>query len=413
MKICVIGGGLCGLVAARKLADSAEVDLLESNPYLGGCLASYDIDGYRIEQYYHHCFAGDGHLMALLSDLGIEDRLEWLAGTTGYYADGTIYSLTTPTDILKYPYLSLLDKARLAWLTLRSKRFDAASLDSVTARDFILDHLGEGVYASFFEPLLRSKFGEHRNEVSAAWLISRIAIRSNRGTGGERLGYLKGGFQLLIDRLEEEITRKGCSISTGAPARTIERQGSGWLVNGRPYDHVLSTIPPQETARLSGLAIKPIPYQGAACMTLALGRDVTKGIYWLNMKDSAPYGAVVAHANFAPPGWYNGDRIIYLASYFTGDLPQTFAKTMLTDFCRRFGVEERDVRWTRMAVDTFAGPIYTTGFAERLPEYEQHGLSIAGMFSPPNYPERSMEGSVIAAEEVVERIEKRYAHEHD
>ncbi len=407
MKICVIGGGLCGLVAARKLAGSAEVDLLERNPYLGGCLASYDIDGYRIEQYYHHCFAGDKRLMALFGDLGIDDRLEWLAGTTGYYADGTIYPLTTPIEILKYPYLSLLDKARLAGLTLRSKRFDAASLDSITAREFVLEHLGEGIYTSFFEPLLRSKFGEHRDKVSAAWLISRIAIRSNRGTGGERLGYLKGGFQLLIDRLEEEITREGCTIAIDTPARTIEQRGSGWLVNGRPYDHVLSTIPPQETARLSGLTFAPVPYQGAACMTLALDRDVTKGIYWLNMKDPAPYGAVVAHANFAPQEWYGGDRIMYLASYFTGRLPEAFEKTMLKDFCRRFGVDEREVRWTRMAVDPFAGPIYTTGFAGRLPEYERHGLYMAGMFSPPNYPERSMEGSVAAAEEVADRIGKR------
>ncbi|MDN7025386.1 NAD(P)/FAD-dependent oxidoreductase [Methanoculleus sp. FWC-SCC1] len=407
MKICVIGGGLCGLVAARRLAGSAEVDLLESRPDLGGCLASYDINGYRIEQYYHHCFAGDTRLMALLDDLGIGDRLEWLAGTTGYYADGTIYPLTTPKEILQYPYLSMLDKARLAWLTLRSKRFDAASLDSITAREFILEHLGQGIYASFFEPLLRSKFGDHRDEVSAAWLISRIAIRSDRGAGGERLGYLKGGFQLLIDRLEEEIRQKGCTVSTGTPAGTIERQGSGWLVNGIPYDRVLATIPPQETARIAGLPIAPVPYQGAACITLALDRDVTKGIYWLNMKDPAPYGAVVAHANFAPQEWYNGDCIIYLASYFTGTLPGGFEKTMLTDFCRRFGVEEREVRWTRMTVDPFAGPIYTTGFADRLPAYEQHGLFMAGMFSPPNYPERSMEGSVIAAEEVARRMEKR------
>lgn len=411
MKICIIGGGLCGLTAARELADSAEVALVERRPILGGCLASYAIDGYSIEQYYHHCFAGDSRLLNLLKELKIADRLEWLRGTTGYYAESTAYPLTTPPEILKYPYLSLTDKARLAVLTLRSKRFDLESLDTVTAKDFILKNLGSGVYTSFFEPLLRSKFGERSDEVSAAWLISRIAIRSNRGTGGERLGYLRGGFQCLIDRLREDLIQKGCSIATGRTIQAIERDGGRWLVDGEPYDIVLSTIPPQETARISGMDIAPIPYQGAACMTLALSRDVTDGIYWLNMKDRAPYGAVVSHTNFAPPDWYNGDRLIYLASYFAGRLPGTFEKTMLTDFCRRFGVQEREVLWHRMAVDPYAGPIYTTGLRSQIPDYEQHGLFMAGMFSLPNYPERSMEGSVVAAEEVARRIHTRAAHE--
>ena len=44
---------------------------------------------------------------------------------------------------------------------------------------YILEHLGPRIYSSFFEPLLRSKFGKNRSNVSAAWLISRIAIRSN------------------------------------------------------------------------------------------------------------------------------------------------------------------------------------------------------------------------------------------
>ena len=73
---------------------------------------------------------------------------------------------------------------------------------------YIINHLGKNIYSSFFEPLLKSKFGEHRNEVSAAWLISRIAIRSNRGVAGERLGYLNGGFHILIDALERSIESK-------------------------------------------------------------------------------------------------------------------------------------------------------------------------------------------------------------
>ena len=133
---------------------------------------------------------------SLIRRLGLGERLEWLQGSTGSYAGGTCYPLTTPREILAYPGLTLMQKARLAWLTRRSRTMNVEALDTITAKDFILEHLGEEGYRAFFEPLLKSKFGERRDEVSAAWLVSRIAIRSDRGIAGERLGYIRGGFQL-------------------------------------------------------------------------------------------------------------------------------------------------------------------------------------------------------------------------
>jgi len=404
MDICIIGGGLTGLAAALPLTETAEVTIFESRPVLGGCLASYRREDYWIEHYYHHCFAGDEHLFSLIRDLGLSERLEWLSGSTGYYVDGAIHPLTSPLEILRYPHLSLADKVRLGLLTLRAKRLDLAALDTVPASEYIRSNLGKSVYASFFEPLLRSKFGERRDEVSAAWLISRIAIRSNRGVEGERLGYMNGGWHELVDGMAAEAQRKGAAIETGTPVTAIRRTGTGWEVNGRTFDTVLATIPPQEIGRLSGMeGFAQIPYQGAACMTIGLDRDVTNGIYWLNMKDQAPYGAVVAHTNFAPRERY-GEEIVYLASYF-GEKPAPGLKeTMLSDFCRRFSVPKTAVHWSELAIERFAGPVYTTGFADLIPAYEERGLYLAGMFSRPNYPERSMEGSIVAGQEVAARI---------
>ena len=66
MKLGILGGGLCGLVAANALAEKHDVVLFEKMPYLGGCLSSYHIDDYWIERYYHHCFSGDSQLFALI-----------------------------------------------------------------------------------------------------------------------------------------------------------------------------------------------------------------------------------------------------------------------------------------------------------------------------------------------------------
>jgi protoporphyrinogen oxidase len=406
MRICVIGGGLTGLVAAHALAGEHEVQLVEKMPYLGGCLSSYDMNGYWIERYYHHCFSGDNHLFALLRGLGLMDSLEWRTGTTGYYSGGTIYPLNTPGEILRYPELSLIDKAKLAYLTLTAKMADLSALDDVPAERYIISHLGRNVYSSFFEPLLKSKFGERRNEVSAAWLISRIAIRSDRGVSGERLGYLNGGFHRIIDALEKAIGEMGGTIRKQDPVTTLSRSGDIWEVNNTAFDAVISTIPPHELQKAGGPVMPPVPYQGAACVTLAIDRDVTRGIYWLNMKDAAPYGAVVSHTNFIPVERY-GERLVYLASYFSGTVPAHIDKTMIDDFCTRFSLARNEIRWHRVAVDPWAGPVYTTGYKSLIPAYENQGLFMAGMFSKTNYPERSMEGSIRAGIDVAACIQGR------
>ena len=410
MRICVIGGGLTGLVAAHALAGEHEIQLVEKRPYLGGCLSSYDVNGYWIERYYHHCFCGDNHLFALLRGLGLYESLEWRTGTTGYYSGGTIYPLNTPGEILKYPELSLWDKAKLAFLTLTAKNADLSALDDVPAERYILDHFGRNVYSSFFEPLLKSKFGDRRKEVSAAWLFSRIAIRSDRGVSGERLGYLNGGFHRIIDALEKTIEKNQGAIHTQCPVASISRKEGSWRVNDTRFDAVISTIPPQELQKTGGPVMPPVPYQGAACVTLAIDRDVTRGIYWLNMKDSAPYGAVVSHTNFIPVDRY-GEHLVYLASYFSGTVPAHIDRVMIDDFCTRFSIAQNEIRWHRVAVDPWAGPVYTTGYKSLIPEYENQGLFMAGMFSLTNYPERSMEGSIRAGIEVAACIQERYSHD--
>ena len=405
MKVCIIGGGLAGLAAALRLMDQHEVEIYEKRSHLGGCLSSHAVNDYWIEQYYHHCFAGDSQLLALFSELGIGDRLEWLKGTTGSYAGQTVYPLNTPLEILRYPFLSGADKLRLTLLTLRAKGMDPGVLDDITAREYIIEKLGERTYESFFEPLLQSKFGALSGTVSAAWLIGRVAIRSNRGFSGERLGYLRGGFQVFLDALSDAVGR-ACTVRLRDPATLISREQDGWRVNGQRYDAVISTIPPQSLRPAGGPDIPPVPYQGAACLTLGMEEEYTNGIYWLNMKDPAPFGAVITHTNFVPRERY-GEHIVYLASYFSGDLPGQAGSTMRKDFCRRFSIPDSAIHWERLAVEPLAGPVFSTGYRRLIPAYQEKGLFFAGMFSASNYPERSMEGSIRAGYAVAEALAGR------
>ncbi len=408
MRIAIIGGGISGLVSAYRLSPNHKITIYEKSAEIGGLLSSYYREGYAIEKYYHHFFSGDTQFLHLLDELGLKEKICWLNGSTGTYQNGRIYPLTTPLEILRYPYLSIADKFRLALFTKKIKSYDPEQLDTISAEKFLTGQLGEKIYRSFFRPLLNSKFGQNADTISAAWVVSRVAIRSDRGAGGERLGYLERGFSSFIERLSEKIMQHGGEIRTSTPVLQLSREEQGWLVNGEPYDGVIATIAPA-LLRACGPDIPDIPYQGAACLTMGLTRPVTNGIYWINLYDDAPYGAVIGHTCFAPRAWY-GEDIVYLASYYSTAPPPDLQERMIADFCTKFSVRRDEITWAALTTDPYAGPLYQAGYKERMRAVKVPGLILAGMFSEENYPERSIEGSVRAglrAADEIKRMQER------
>ena len=422
MTTVIIGGGLAGLAAAYKLAGKDEIILIEKEPELGGMASSYKIAGYHIEKYYHHIFASDNELISLIEDLGLNTRLEWLKGTTGYYFDGKIYPMNTPIEILKA--LPLMDVIRLTFLVLKAKSIkDRTPFDDITAKKWIIDTAGESVYNNFFLPLLQSKFGDNLEKVSAAWLLGRVQIRSNRGTKGERLGYMRGGFELLLEKMVESIRKRGGIIKQGNVSRIETAGGSikGVIVEGDliECDRIISTVAPHilekimET-RLLGLDMN-ISYQGTACALFGLKEKVMDDIYWLNIKEDVPFGAAIEHTNFIPESDY-GERLMYVTTYFQDPQSHLFRsgdkeviELYLKGLEKLFPGFREKVKWWRLRRDMDTAPVYEVGYGKKVLPYETKikGLYLAGMFSDSNYPERSMNGSILAGFKCAEAILNR------
>ncbi len=428
MKTVIIGGGLAGMAAAYKLAGRDEVILIEKEPELGGMASSYRLEspylntGYHIEKYYHHIFAGDKELLSLIEELGLGSRLEWLRGTTGYYFDGKIYPMNTPFEILKA--LPLMDVLRLTGLVLKARAIkDTAPYDDITAKDWIINTAGESVYNNFFLPLLSSKFGDNKERVSAAWLLGRVSIRSNRGAKGEKLGYMRGGFHALIEAMAENIGKRGGKIIQGSASKIEIANGSvqGVVVNGEHIEcnRVISTVAPDILGKiidtgLLGLDLK-INYQGTACALFGLSGKIMDDVYWLNIKDNVPFGAIIEHTNFAPISDY-GEHLIYVTSYFqdtesvlwkSGD--EELIELYLKGLEKLFPGFKEKVKWRRLRRDIDTAPVYEVGYGKKVLPYNTkiRGLYLAGMFSQANYPERSMNGSVKAGFECANLINSR------
>ncbi len=398
MKIAVIGAGLSGLNAARILSEYADVVVFEKNS-VGGLLSSVCED-YCIEKFYHHCFRGDEYLIELINDLGLSSKLVWKVVRVGQELNGKIYPLNTPLEILRYPGMSLIEKVKLAKFTVTSRNRDYRNYDDVGVVDGIKKELGESLLDKFFLPLLKSKFGENYQEVSYAWLLARVSIRSNRKLTGEELGYLKGGFQALIDRLSEGLAIKFESAKINKSGR--------WEVNGEKFDALVFTGPLPELGDLRRkLGIESVKYQSSICCILTSESPITEDIYWTNFHD-APFGAMIEHTNFMPVEDY-GEYITYLASYTTPDKlyekSDEELKKLCVSYLKRLGFDEKDLRKFLVFRAKFSGPIYERGYLRKITPYKvAEGFYVAGMTSEANYPERSMNGSLLAGKRVAEKI---------
>lgn len=427
----VVGGGLAGLAAAYRLQRAGEpVTLFEANDRLGGLAASLETAGDPIERFYHHLSRSERTIVDYIEHLDLSDRLEWRVGHNAYYVDGVVHPLDTLWQIAAYPHLSLYDKFRLGMLTLgidvrsgiprRDAYEELEAYDDVPVRRFILEHTTERVYRSFFEPLLRAKFGDRKDDVSAAWLLGRVQFRGERDLfNGEILGYLDGGFHQLTEGLANALGRE--HIRTGAPVvdidlgsgadpsvRTITVDGAGGPAT-HDVDGVIFATMPHVLDDLTGHECQ-IEFQGTVCSVVATDEPVT-GTYWLNIADEAPFGALIEHTNFVPPDRYDGDHLLYVARYvqdlegpFWQQETASIEAQWLDGIADMFPSFDADaVRWMETSRAARTAPIYDRGYLDRVVPYDLsdvigEGVYYAGMATRAQYPERSLNGALRAGE---------------
>jgi protoporphyrinogen oxidase len=343
-KIIIIGSGLSGLVTAYELSKKGqEVELFEKDGQLGGLAGTFKLGDKIIEKFYHHIFKTDRDALDLLRELGLEKKILWLDSSIAIYYQGKIYPFRTPSDLLNFKPLNLWEKLRLGLVVLfLQKTNNWRRFASISARQWLKKHCGRRAYEIIWQPLLEGKFHDAGKIISMAWFWARIHVRANsreKGESGEKLGYLQGSFQVLIDALEAECRKKTVKIHLNSELKKIiSAEKKIILANGEihRYDKLICAIPSDklyqsltDDPRVSRNyldKIKNIGYLGVVCAVFS-SRQSLGNYYWYNINDPAsPFVAFIQHTNLMDKAEYGGEHVYYSGVYLPADDP-LFAKS--------------------------------------------------------------------------------------
>jgi protoporphyrinogen oxidase len=312
-KVGVVGGGILGLTLAFRLAKLGhEVELFEAAPRLGGLATWHDYGPFTWDRFYHCILPTDGHLVGLLGDLGLGDDLRWKQTGTGYYARGRCHSMSRTSDYVKFPLLSIIDKARIgATVVYATLAADPMKLYSISAKDWLTRWCGRRGYEVFWRPLLKAKFGPFHDRVAAVFIwatLTRLFGARSGAASKEKLGYVRGGYRTVLERFEAQLRASGASLHLASPITSIREIGSpharqceiAYGRNGsagrRTFDQVFFTGPTGAARPLVSASLAPVvaraerehpagrSYLGIACLVLALRRRLSP-FYVLNVGD--------------------------------------------------------------------------------------------------------------------------------
>lgn len=338
MKIGIIGAGYTGLTIAKELVEKGQdVTIFEKQPYVGGMVNTIEIFNTRLEKYYRHIFKSDKEAIKLIKEMGLESELIWPATKMGYLSNKKPYLFGTPISLLKFKPLNLIQKLRFGFNVIHIKLInDYKKLEKVTAEKWLKDRIGDKVYSQVWEPLLISKFGEEKDQISMAWLWGKIKLRSTSSTPeGEQLGYIKGSYQKLTDNFYKYLLNKNVDIKLETSVKEVTKENDKYIVKytrnekeeKEEFDVIVSTIDYKGFEKLfdkymneeEKQKIQKVNYTSARTMMIVANKSFSP-FYWLNIGDNdIPFGGIIEHTNFIDKSNYDNNHILYISNYMTED----------------------------------------------------------------------------------------------
>jgi protoporphyrinogen oxidase len=246
-----------------------------------------------------------------------------------------------------------------------------------------------------WQNLFEYKFYEYSNQLSAAWIWSRIRRigRSRYDLFREKLGYLEGGSATLLQSMRAFIEKEGGEFLLATPVERIEivdgavrgvRAGGEFM----PFSRVVSTVPlPYIPSMIPGLPeallkmFSSVKNIAVVCVIVKLRKPVTDN-FWLNVNDpDMDIPGLVEYTNLRPLG---DDHIVYVPFYMPAENPkyadhdQVYAEKV-TSYLKTINTSLRDsdVVMTRVHRYRYAQPVCGPGYLDTVPPA---GLPVRGLW---------------------------------
>jgi protoporphyrinogen oxidase len=302
-------------------------------------------------------------------------------------------------------------------------------LETETTEDFLVKIVGRQGWEKIWKPMLKIKFGDNYNKIPAVWIWERIVQRIRSRTGGgkdEVLGYMEGSFYTLLNKMADEIRKKGANIFLNSEVKEIlieNGQCKGVLVGNeqKQYDHVICTAALPAFVELCKNApadyiepLKRVKYDCSMIVVMTL-KESLSDIYWLNISDDEiPFGGLIEHTNFISRDNYNGKTVVYFSKYLNVNDKYLFMpENELFDIYKKClkkiypGLNESIIEKCYVYKDRYAQPIWPMSYSKIKPAYKTpvQGLYLSN--TAQIYPnDRGMNFSIKLGKEVVEAFVK-------
>lgn len=431
MNIAIIGAGYSGLTIAKKLEEKGNnVTIFEKNNSVGGMVSTVDLYDTKLEKYYRHIFKSDKEAIELIKEMGLENELIWPSTKMGYLTNRKIYEWGTPISLLKFKELNFFEKLRFGFNVVHLKLINNyKELEKVTAEKWLKDRIGEKIYSKVWEPLLISKFGDKKDQISMAWLWGKIKLRSTSTTKeGEQLGYIKGSYQELTNAFYKYLVEKNVKINLDTIVNKVEKENDKYIIKtekdgleeSQKFDVVVSTVDYNNFINICGEYMtkeekekaQKVKYTSARTMMIITNKSFSD-FYWLNIGDNdIPFGGIIEHTNFINKNNYGDNHIIYISNYMTEEnkLYNVSKEEMLQEYMKYLTQINKDFTMKNV-IDYFvfdekyAQPIIECKYSEFIMKDKLQNENIYLCTMPQIYPEdRGMNYAIKLGNKVADEI---------
>ena len=310
-SVVVVGAGLAGLVAARRLAAAgADVTVCEKRADVGGRVRTEHRNGFTLDR---------GFQVLFTAYPAVRRELNVAALDLQYFTPGAVIARPGSRSVLSDPLrdpralvaslrndeVTLTDKARTLLLRQHVRTRDEAEIFE-SPDESIRSYLrGWGFSESYIRNFVAPFYGGVTLDRSLA-TSKRVFEYTFKSLSEGRIAVPATGIEAIPEQLADRATTAGASIRCGESVEAITDSGEGVTVETASEtveaDAVVVATDPREAARLTGVDAIPTGARGCVTQYYRLPESsapTTRRKLLLNAGDPSP-NTVVPMSEVAP-----------------------------------------------------------------------------------------------------------------